>query len=381
MPAPLRVLVAGAGIGGLAVAVALRRTGHDVHVVEQAERLAPVGAGLAISANALTALEALGLRKEAVARGALGRQVLLRTAEGRLLARFTLDPGEESLGIHRADLQDCLLGAAGRNSVRLGVRCTGVMQDARSVTVRLADGTEERGDVLVGADGIHSTVRTALFGSERPRYAGYAGWRATAKLAPDLIEPGVFWESWGRGVRIGFVDIGNGRAYWFVSEAVPEGAPEPADPKTSFLERFRGWHEPIPRVIEETPGEVLFRTFVYDRKPTRRWGDGRVTLLGDAAHAMTPNLGQGASQALEDAAVLGRTLATHDDPVAALRAYERRRIKRANAVVRLSRQVGLLAQASNPLVCAFRGVVVRALPDRVQKAQQVRLIRWSMDDA
>jgi 2-polyprenyl-6-methoxyphenol hydroxylase-like FAD-dependent oxidoreductase len=197
-----------------------------------------------------------------------------------------------------------------------------------------------------------------------------------AALAPELIEPGVFWETWGRGVRFGFVDIGEGRAYWFVSESVAEAAQPPESPKRSFLRRFTDWHDPIARIIEATPEEAITRTLVYDRKPIDRWGEGRITLLGDAAHPMTPNLGQGASQALEDAAVLGKTAREHGEPEPLLREYERRRIKRANTIVRRSWQTGRVAQARNPLVCAVRNAALRVTPARIQKSQQQRLLRF-----
>ena len=373
----MRALVVGAGIGGLAAATALRKAGHEVHVFEQAEQFEEVGAGLALSANALAALAALGLREPAVASGALGRRLLLRTAGGMTLADLRLAPGEESLGIHRAALLEVLHEGAGRENVHLGRRCVSVAQDAAGVTASFADGATRQGDLLIGADGINSVTRMGLFGPSRPRYAGYAGWRAVASLGADLVEPGVFWETWGRGVRFGCVDIGAGRAYWFVSESVPERSEPPqAGPKASFLSRFRTWHDPVARIVAATSEDALSRTLIYDRKPSSRWGEGRISLLGDAAHPMTPNLGQGASQALEDAAVLGRVARDHRDAVDVLRAYERRRVNRANMIARRSAQLGRLGQARNPIACALRTAVLRATPTAAQRAQQKRLLAF-----
>jgi FAD-dependent urate hydroxylase len=374
----VKALVIGGGIGGLAAAVALRRAGHEVAVFEQAGRFGAVGAGLAVSGNGVAALGTLALREEAVAGGALAARVRLRASNGTRLADFRLDPGQESLGIHRAVLLEVLRRAAGED-VYLGKRCTSVSQSASGVTARFADGSELRGDFLIGADGINSVTRTCLFDSDQRRYAGYAGWRAVAEVTPALRSPGAFWETWGRGTRFGCVDISGGRVYWFVSQSQAEDASAPREgSKASFLRRFSEWHEPIVSLIEATPEDALSRTLIYDRRPSNRWGDRRITLLGDAAHAMTPNLGQGASQALEDAAVLGRVAREYADANNMLRAYERRRIRRANMIVRWSRQSGRLAQAHNPIVSALRDRLLRATPASMQKAQQQKLLEFEL---
>jgi 2-polyprenyl-6-methoxyphenol hydroxylase-like FAD-dependent oxidoreductase len=282
------------------------------------------------------------------------------------------------LGIHRADLQEVLLGAAGCERVRLGAQCTGLAASDQRVTAKLADGSEEEGDLLIGADGIDSVVRGALLGEAAPRYSGYAGWRAVADL--DLPElRGIVSETWGPRDRFGLVPIGAGRLYWFVSESVPHGSRPHARPKEEFLRRFASWHDPIPRVVEATPEDALSRTFVYDLRPLREWGRGRVTLLGDAAHAMAPNLSQGAAQSLEDAVVLGRELERGDGVEAALRRYEARRRKRANGLIRASRQAGWLAQRKTAAGCAVRDALVRALPEPVGNAQQARLVAADLD--
>jgi 2-polyprenyl-6-methoxyphenol hydroxylase-like FAD-dependent oxidoreductase len=374
----LRALVIGGGIGGLAAAVALRRAGHEVTVFEQAPEFREVGAGLGVSANALKALDALGLREHASARGAMARRLLLRASSGLVLSDFRLEAGQESLGIHRAALLAILAAAAGEETVELGMRCTGVAQDPFGVTATFADGSSARGDFLIGADGINSVTRASILGASKPRYAGYAGWRAVAPVGPALRSPEVFWETWGRGLRFGCVDIGDGRVYWFVAETAPEAAAAPpTDGTTARLRRLlAGWHEPIDAIVASTTDDAVSRTPIYDRKPTRRWGRGRLTLLGDAAHAMTPNLGQGASQALEDAAVLGRVAQEVTDVVVMLRLYEQRRVKRANTIVRRSRQVGRFGQARNPLVCIARDRLMRVTPNRVQKAQQEKVLAF-----
>jgi 2-polyprenyl-6-methoxyphenol hydroxylase-like FAD-dependent oxidoreductase len=286
--------------------------------------------------------------------------------------------GWEMLGVHRADLQEALVAALPEGALRLGSACTGFERGDGRVRVELAGGGADEGDVLVGADGIHSVVRSRLFGDEQLRYSGYAAWRAVTKRLPAVSEDR-FSESWGPGVRFGLVPIGGGRLYWFVADDAPDGAPPPDSPLDDLRRRFADWHDPIPAVLDATDESTLSRTFVYDRRPSKRWGEGRVTLVGDAAHPMTPNLGQGAAQALEDAVVLGRELSGDDDPEAALRRYERRRLRRANAIVKQSFQAGRLAQLSSLRACSVRDVVGRALPDRLAAAQQARVFRARFD--
>ena len=164
-----------------------------------------------------------------------------------------------------------------------------------------------------------------------------------------------------------------------MAENAEEGAPLPPEPKDDFRRRFADWHDPIPEVVEATDESSLSRTFIHDRPPARRWGEGRVTLLGDSAHPMTPNLGQGAAQALEDAVVLGRELAGAGDAEAALRRYEQRRRKRASRIVRQSFQAGRMAQLTSPRACAVRDFLVRALPKRLALAQQARIFASDLD--
>ena len=165
----VRALVAGAGIGGLAAAIAIRQAGHGVAVFEQAERLEELGAGLAVSANARKALAMLGLHERVAARGADGTRLVLRSSDGTLLSEFSLDPGDASLGIHRADLQEELIHALGAEHVRLAARCTGCEEHADGVTLHIADASPEHGDFLIGADGIRSVIRADLYGEERLR--------------------------------------------------------------------------------------------------------------------------------------------------------------------------------------------------------------------
>jgi 2-polyprenyl-6-methoxyphenol hydroxylase-like FAD-dependent oxidoreductase len=368
----MKILVVGAGIGGLAAAAALRREGHEVEVFERAAALEQVGAGLSLAPNALAVLDHLGVGDEVRRRGGVARRILVRARSGKVLTEIDAEGRRwEVVGVHRADLQHVLTHAAGE--IALGSRVTEFVDGGRSVAVRLEDGHESEGDVLIGADGIRSTVRAQLKGEEPLRYAGYFGWRAAIEFAdPTLVE--TFSESWGPRLRVGLITLGAGRLYWFVSERAPEHTPFPPDAHSYLCERLEDWHAPIPRVAAATPAAALTRLPIHDRPAARKWGGGRVTLLGDAAHPMTPNLGQGAAQALEDAVVLARMLRDESDPVDRLRGYEAARIPRTAMIVRRSWQLGRLAQLSSPLACRLRDAFVAATPARIQRRQQELVI-------
>jgi 2-polyprenyl-6-methoxyphenol hydroxylase-like FAD-dependent oxidoreductase len=371
----MKAVVVGGGIGGLAAAIALTRAGHEAEVVERATALEEVGAGLSLAPNALAALDRLGTGDAVRERGAVARRILIRNRRGDVLSQIDAKGREwEVVGVHRADLQDVLVSAAGRDTLRLGRTCVGFEEGPEGVAAHLSDGSGAEGDVLVGADGLHSAVRAQLKGDEPLRYAGYFGWRAVIDFEHSALTDR-FSESWGPLLRVGLITIGHGRLYWFVSELGAEDEPLPADANAYFRERLSDWHEPIPAVAAATPPATLTRLPIHDRPPTKEWGRGRVTLLGDAAHPMTPNLGQGAAQALEDAVVLADALRAADDAVAALREYERRRIPRTTTIVRRSWQLGQIAHLRRPVACRIRDAFVKATPQAVQRRQQEAVIR------
>jgi 2-polyprenyl-6-methoxyphenol hydroxylase-like FAD-dependent oxidoreductase len=371
--ARMRVIVVGGGIAGLSTAIGLRRSGHEVIALERAPRIDPIGAGLTLFANAMSALDRLGMRDAVAAQGAPAKRSAILTWEGRELARIPRDLLEGTLAIHRADLQRELAAAAGE--VRLGAEITAVEQHDDGVVVRGADGSEERADLLVGADGLGSVVRSAI-ADVRPRYAGYTAWRG---ISPVPVEPGRLTESWGVGERFGLVDIGRRGTYWFATKNAPEGEPEePEGKKAEIVRRFSGWHEPIAAIAESADeGEVL-RNDVYYLEPLPRWSKGRVVLVGDAAHATTPGVGQGAAQAIEDAVVLADQLASGGNLATALGEYEAIRRPRAEAVLKMSRRVDKAAQLASPVGWRFRNAIVRRLPERAQRRELEPLVRYEL---
>jgi 2-polyprenyl-6-methoxyphenol hydroxylase-like FAD-dependent oxidoreductase len=364
-------LIVGGGIGGLAAAIGMRQEGWRVTVLERAPELAEVGAGIAIWMNGLRALDRLGVGERVRALGIPDGDGWLREADGdplmplvtpQLRSRFP----DLGLVLHRADLHSILIAGLGADAVRLGAGVVDFNDHDASVEVVLADGSRLEADVLIGADGLHSAVRARLHGEQPPRYAGYTAWRAVLPFDTSRLLPG---ESWGSGARFGQIPLPDGRVYLFATHDAPEGQRSADGERAELLRLFGGWHDPIPSLIAAVQEEQILRNDVYDRPPLRQWGRGRVTLLGDAAHPMTPNLGQGACQALEDAVVLARCLRSVPDPVAALRAYERERAPRAHLFVTRSRQAGEVGQWSHPAATRLRGVLMRHVIGRLQPAQ------------
>jgi 2-polyprenyl-6-methoxyphenol hydroxylase-like FAD-dependent oxidoreductase len=385
-----KVMIAGAGIGGLTAAIALRRAGFEVAVFERAAELGEIGAGLLLAANAQKALGKLGLSKEVGSLGTPASAAEIRSWRGEVLASIPAGElearvGAASAAVHRADLQALLLREVGEGPLRLGSEVAGFEQDEAGVTVLFVNGSEERADLLVGADGLRSKIGAELFGPEEPRYAGYAAWRAVVEPEQELLPWGSGFESWGRGQRFGCAHIGKGRVYWFATRNAPEGEKDgppgsPTGARATLLEFFEGWHHPVHELIEATAEEAIRRDDLYDREPRwGHWGVGRVTLLGDAAHPMTPNLGQGACQAIEDAVVLARCLLDVDEADSmevahALRRYEGLRAERVATIVRRSRRIGQVGQLENPLLCLLRDRSLKLLPAKVNLGQMEGIV-------
>jgi 2-polyprenyl-6-methoxyphenol hydroxylase-like FAD-dependent oxidoreductase len=364
----MRVIVVGGGIGGLSTAIALRHAGHEVVILERAPGLDPVGAGITLFANAIDALARIGVAGAVREAGASAQRSAILTSDGRELTTLPADLLEGAVAVHRGELQAALLEAAGE--VRLGAELASVRQTVDDVTATLTDGSEEHGDLLIGADGLRSRVRASVAPAE-PRYSGYMAWRG---ISPVKVEPGQLTESWGTGERFGLVDIGS-QTYWFATANAPEGQmDDPAERRDELLRRFGAWHPPIQTVLDATPDRAILRNDIHYLEPLPRWHDGRVVLLGDAAHASTPGIGQGAAQAIEDAVVLANQLADHDQTEAALTCYEQVRRPRAELVLKLSRRADTAAQLTNPLGRRVRNALVRRTPAHVQRRQLAPIV-------
>jgi 2-polyprenyl-6-methoxyphenol hydroxylase-like FAD-dependent oxidoreductase len=364
-------LIIGAGIGGLATAQALLRLGHQVRVYEAAAELREIGAGVVLGANAMRALDELGLHAAVRPAGTPLTTVRLLDEHGRVLNRadtsaFTERLGYDNLGILRADLQRELLRALPPGVVQLGHRLARFEQTNTRVTAFFENGAQATAEALVAADGIHSRVRRQLLPAGQPRYAGYTCWRAVVQAnIPGLPTIGTS-ETWGRAGRFGLVPVADGRLYWFACLNSSE-ANNPAFRayRMADLQRyFAGFHAPIPQVLAATNDADLLWGDLFDLAPLASLAFGRVLLLGDAGHATTPNLGQGAGMAVEDAAILARCLrAAPADLPAAFRAFDQQRRPRTRRIVVQSRQLGMLAQFTPPWLAPLRNAALAAVPD------------------
>ncbi|MGW0817243.1 FAD-dependent monooxygenase [Streptomyces viridiviolaceus] len=357
---PLSVAVVGGGLGGLAVAIALRQAGHSVDVFEQAAALGEVGAGINISPQATKALSALDLGPALEEAGdavtgqiqrslTTGEQLAETRLAGEAAARF----GAPYYVLHRADLLGVLADATDRARLHLDKRCTGVDQDADGVTVRFADGSRHRADLLIGADGIHSRVRACLYGEDQPVFTGQMVWRALVDartLPPGILGPHGFCGWIGKGSHLMTYYLRGGQILNITTQSdadawVEEGWSAAGDPD-EMRAAFPGATPDLQLILDAVTS--CSKWGLFGREPSHQWGDGRIQLIGDAAHPMLPNAGQGAAQALEDAYVLGRWLAVRaDDPEAALAAFRDVRIPRAHAIQRQSRLNSKLVHAGD----------------------------------
>jgi 2-polyprenyl-6-methoxyphenol hydroxylase-like FAD-dependent oxidoreductase len=323
MAAQQRAIVVGGGVAGPAVALFLDRAGIAATVFEAREAGQPLGGGFGLAPNGMHVLAALGLAGDAVRRGSPVAEYRFRNASGRVLAGYPLRSvqrfGQPMVGLRRPVLQDLLSQALRRRGIAVesGRRLVGVEQDARGVVARFADGSAAAGDFLVGADGIHSAARRSVL-PEGPG-ASYTGLVGVGAIVPRALVPAVsdrdvagMTFTYGAGGFFGYCGGGEGQAMWWSN--LPRSAPytreelaAPADAtQAELLARYGAYHEPIPSLIRATPDP--FRLNVFDVPPLPAWHRGRVVLVGDAAHAVSPNAGQGASLALEDAMYLARLL-------------------------------------------------------------------------
>ncbi|WP_433269909.1 FAD-dependent monooxygenase [Actinosynnema sp. CS-041913] len=358
----MRAVVVGGGLGGIAAAVALRKVGWEVVVLERAAEFGEVGAGVGMMPNAMRALGALGLADEVRAIGTPRVGGGVRNPKGRASTRVDASAFEHVVAVHRADLHRVLRSA-------LPERCLVTSTEVTSVD-------ELDADLVVAADGIRSRIRAALFPAfPEPVYAGTTAWRSvtTARFPRDLEIS----QTLGPGSEFGVLPLGDGRVCWYAATVAPAGGR--ADDELGLVRELVGdWHRPIPDLLAATPPDTVLRHDIHElgaSLPT--YVRGRVALLGDAAHAMTPYLGQGACMAIEDGVVLAAACARNDTVAEALADYDRERRPRTQAIVKASRLMGRVGhKLRNRAAVAVRDAAMRAVPPSVSLKGMTKFMAW-----
>jgi 2-polyprenyl-6-methoxyphenol hydroxylase-like FAD-dependent oxidoreductase len=380
-------VVVGGGIGGLTAAVALRQVGWRVTVLERAPRFGEIGAGITLLSNGLRCLDAIGLGDAVRGNGMPVLAMGMRTEKGRWLSRIDGDGadldarmGTTALVLHRAELHKILRDALPAAALIAGVVTTGIHggADGGPAEVHFRDRDRDsllRAELVVGADGVNSWVRAQRWpDAPAPVYSGSTTWRAvTAPSSAAVTEMSL---SWGQGTEFGVMPLIDGRTYWYAAANAREGQRNP-DELEELRRRFGVWHEPIPAVLAHTQPQAVLRHDIYRLPKLDSYHRGSVVLLGDAAHAMTPNLGQGGGQALEDAIALAAAVSRASDVATALSQYDQERRARTQAMsLAATRQLRFGQQLHNPIAVAIRNTAVALTPDRVALLAIARYGKW-----
>jgi 2-polyprenyl-6-methoxyphenol hydroxylase-like FAD-dependent oxidoreductase len=336
-----RILVIGAGIAGLATAVALQRRGHEVAIIEERADTAS-GSGISIWPNALAALDEIGLGDAVRDSGGRVSAGAMRWADGRWLRRPSPERIVKALGeplvvVRRSTLMNLLAAALTPGSIETGLAATELIVTERGVRTTLSNGATREAAAVVGADGVGSMVARHLNGSLTRRYVGYTAWRGVATFSLDANLAG---ETFGNGTEFGHVPLGPDHTYWFGTERHPEGSASQDGELEHLRSKYGAWAEPIPAILASTDPDDVLRNDLYDREDARQWSRGPVVVVGDAAHPMRPHLGQGGCQGLEDAAALAHCVGVGSDLSDAFARYAAFRRPRATALARESRMLG-----------------------------------------
>jgi 2-polyprenyl-6-methoxyphenol hydroxylase-like FAD-dependent oxidoreductase len=370
-------IVIGGGIGGISAALQLRRLGLSVAVFEQHEELSELNTGLSLWAFAIRRLDQLGLAEQLPQIGRPLERVVHRSLDGRLLGDIAVTPlsariGAPSYEIHRSKLQRLLADALGAEAISCGRRCTGVEQHGDGVRAEFENGGSTSADLLIGADGVHSTVRGAIptAAQTRLRRAEIAVWRGTAEVAEEHVPTGLHLRVIGPAGLFGVARLSDELVRWYAGAPFPPERPaSAAELKQSALDTFARWPAHVRDILQQTDEDDYLFNDTPHAPPLPAWGHGRIALLGDAAHSSVPTLGISAGLAIEDAAVLAECLRAAGDELSGLRAYEAQRRPISARVVRSARVFGQLLMIRRQPAYALREIGMRIAP-------QGLAIRW-----
>lgn len=364
----MKVAIIGGGIAGLATAIAFEKNGIIPVIYEAAAEIKPVGAGIALSINAYKALRALGLEKAITEKGNFYKTGELKTQKGQILTKADLEKageiyGGRALTLSRPVLHDILRSGTVKSTLISGKKCTGYKQDESKIKIQFSDGSVEEADYVIAADGIHSAIRKQLLPESRERYSGQTCWRGICHEPIQNLDITKVIESWGPGIRFGIVPVSGGSIYWFaVKDEKTPVAGQRKVLKEELVQLFGTFHAPVQEIIEKTRLEDILWNDLFDLIPISRFTFNNILLIGDAAHATTPNLGQGGCMALEDAAVLKRLLRKNNNLQEVFQAFEKDRIERTTKIVNASYRIGKMAHLKNRLMITIRNFAMKIIP-------------------
>lgn len=341
------ITIIGAGMAGLTTGIALKKFGHQVTIYEQAEQILPVGAAISLWSNGVKCLNYLGLTEQVEKLGGkMDHLAYIDGLTGDVMTQFSLFPLIEEVGqrpypVSRADLQNMLMDEFGRENIHLGKKMVSFSEQDDQVITRFADGSEVLADLLVGADGTHSLTRAYVLGEQvERRYAGYVNWNGLVDISEEFAAADQWTTFVGEGKRVSLMPVADNRFYFFFDVPLAAGLEnDRTQYKALFKEYFKGWCEPVQKLIDAVDAQKTNRAEIHDIEPFADFYKGRVVIVGDAAHSTTPDIGQGGCQAMEDAIYLARSLQINTLGLQdSLRRYQNKRNERANELVLRARK-------------------------------------------
>ena len=380
----MKAAIIGGGIGGLTTDIALNQSGIDFEIFEAAPELRPVGAGIVMASNAMQVFQRLGIERQIKEAGleivsAYSVDQSFQLISG-LAVKEKVTPryGIGSYAFHRGRLQQVLVTEIDSSKIHLNKRLQSVIQRSDKVDLIFDDGTVTEADVVIAADGIKSAVRKNIFGDLSLRYSGQTCWRGMANFSLPADKKLNSYEMWGKqkGLRFGFVPTAENEVYYFATLfTAPNGKDEPGEVKRKLHSLYSVFGALPVQLVESTPEEKIIRSDINDFVPIKQWWKGRVALLGDAAHATTPNLGQGGCQAVEDAFVIAKCLKEYSSPDQAFQTYQQIRMEKAVNVVNMSWTMGKMTNIGNPFLQSVRNGLMRLIPEATAIKQLDKILR------
>lgn len=368
----MKIAIVGGGIGGLTTALALLQNGQEVTIYESAPEIKPVGAGIVMANNAMQVFNKLGIREKIENAGCKISNIKITDAQLKTISSVDLSTFESKYGvhnvaIHRGDLQNILADAVGFQNIQLSKRLLTIEQ-GDDFKLTFDDNTSVNAAVVIAADGIKSTVRNQLFGTGTLRDSKQRCWRGVSEFDGTSKYEHEAFEAWGKGKRFGFVKISDKKVYWFtvINEALMKN-------NSNLSELFKEFHPEILKIISETPQDQIIFSDILDLQPIQQWQKGKVCLIGDAAHATTPNMGQGACQAVEDAYVIGKLFGQGKSAEEVFAQYEKLRMAKAHYIVNTSWRIGKVAHFENSLAIWLRNLLVRSVPKSAGQKQMEKV--------